>query len=318
MKKLLAFLLLLSACSNEDTVNVNGYIEGEYIYISPSGSGILDEIDVTKGQSVKAGDKLFAVDREIWSANLIQAQNELDKAYANFADLSKGKRKQELEVIIRQKAQASATLKNAEKEYRRAQKLVKTKIVSQSDYDRKLSDYENARARVAELDASLASAMLSAREDELKAARNDIEIARQNLLKTEKQAADNTATAKTGGYVEDVYFRLGEFVPAGTPVVSILPPENVKIRFFVSEETFPDIRPNMPVDVICDGCKSPRKARISFISSQSEFTPPVIYSIESREKLVFMAEAVFEDKTQNLHPGLPVTVRISNHEQLGN
>lgn len=318
MKKFLAFLFLLSACSSEDAVNINGYIEGEYVYISPSGSGILDEINVTKGQSIRAGDKLFAIDRKIWTANLIQAQNELDKAYANFADLSKGKRKQELEVIIRQKAQASATLKNAEKEYKRAQELVKTKIVSQSDYDRRLSDYENARARVAELDASLASAMLSAREDELKAARNDIEIARQNLLKIEKQAADNAATAKTGGYIEDVYFRLGEFVPAGTPVVSILPPENVKIRFFVSEKTFPDIRLNMSVDILCDGCKSSRKARISFISSQSEFTPPVIYSVESREKLVFMAEAVFEDKTQNLHPGLPVTVRISNHEQDGN
>lgn len=310
MHKLLILLLILTACSPESENNVNGYIEGEYVYVSPYSGGILDEVNVVKGQKVAAGDKLFSVDNEIWGANLLQAQNEVDKAYANYANLSKGKRKQELEVIIKQKAQAAAVLENAEKEFKRAQKLVKTKVVSQSDYDKRLADYENAEARVAELTASLETAMLSAREDELKAAQNDIEIAKQNLLKVKKQAANNMAVSKVGGQVEDVYFRLGEFVQAGNPVVSILPPENVKIRFFVSEKLFPKIKLNQPLTINCDGCSKGLAAAVSFISTKSEFTPPVIYSIESREKLVFMIETVFKDKTQNLHPGLPVTVRI--------
>ncbi len=317
MKKILVVLLSLAACSSQDPAVVNGYVEGEYVYVSPYNGGILDEINVIKGQKVAPGDRLFSVDEAIWSANLLQAQNKLDKAYANFANLSKGKRKQELDIIIKQKAQAAATLENAEKEYKRAQNLVRTRIVSQSDYDKKLADYENARAKVAELEASLQTAMLSAREDELKAAQNEIEIARQNLLKVQKQAANNQASARVGGQVEDVYFRLGEYVAAGTPVVSILPPENVKVRFFVSEKQFPAIHLNMPVTVECDGCAEPLPAKISFVSSRSEFTPPVIYSVESREKLVFMIEAVFADVAQNLHPGLPVTVRINQNDKSG-
>lgn len=314
MKKILFAILLLSACSPQNENVVNGYVEGEYVYISPYTSGILEEIDVVKGQNVKPGDKLFAVDNEIWNANLLQAQNEMDKAYANYANLSKGKRKQELDVIIKQKAQAVAIFENAEKEYKRAQGLIKTQTVSQADHDRRLADYENAKAKVAELEAALETAMLSAREDELKAAQNDIEIAKQNLLKVQKQLDNNTAKAKIGGQVEDVYFRLGEFVPSGTPVVSVLPPENVKIRFFVSEKIFPKIKFNMPVVIDCDGCNQGLPAKVSFISTKSEFTPPVIYSVESREKLIFMIEAVFDNKEQNLHPGLPVSVRIGDHD----
>ena len=316
-KFIFSALLLLSACAPSSDNEFNGYVEGEYVYISPYTSGILDEIFVSKGQKIDIGDDLFAIDNEIWSANLVQAQNELDKAYANLANLSKGKRKQELEVIIKQKAQADALLENAEKEYKRAKNLVKTNIVSKSDYDKKTADYQSAKEKVAELEASLESAKLSAREDELKAAQNDIEIAKQNLIKIKKQAENNLVKSKVRGQVEDVYFRLGEFVPNGNPVVAILPPENVKIRFFVPQKILPKIKLNMPLSINCDGCRMPLEAKVSFISTQSEFTPPVIYSVESREKLVYMLEAVFADKKQNLHPGQPITIRIDRHDQMG-
>lgn len=306
--------ILLSACSVENDNVVNGYVEGEYVYISPYTSGILDKIDVVKGQNVNVGEELFVVDHDIWQANSAQAESELDKAYSNYANLSKGERKQELDIIIKQKAQAVATLENAEKEYNRAKDLVKTKVVSQATFDQKLATFENAKAKVAELEASLQSAMLAAREDELKMAQNDIEIARQNLMKIQKQAENNAVKSKVSGVVEDVYFRLGEFVQAGNPVVAVLPPENVKIRFFVSEKQFPKIKLNMPVRVMCDGCGDSLPALVSFISTKSEFTPPVIYSVDSREKLVFMIEAVFADRMQNLHPGLPVSVRIETDD----
>lgn len=312
MKRFLLCLLLFlpAACSSEDENLVNGYVEGTYIYVSPYSGGILDGMDVSKGDVVKPGDRLFVVDREIWDANVQQASLELGKAYANYADLSKGKRRQELDVILKQKTQAEAQLANAEKEYKRARNLVKTNIVSRSDYDRKLSDFESAKARVEELEASLETAMLAAREDELEAARKDIEIAGQNLARVRRQAENNTVYSKVGGQVENTYFRLGEYVSAGTPVLSILPPENVKVRFFVSEKTMPKIRLKLPVTVKCDGCGQGLPAKVSFVSPKAEFTPPVIYSVESRKKLVFMIEAVFDDKTQNLRPGLPVSVRI--------
>lgn len=314
MRKLLLLLFLLSACTPENPEQINGYIEGEYVYASAYSGGILDKVDVQKGQLVTVGSPLFSVDGEIWSANLLQAQKELEKAQARYADLSKGKRQQELDVILQQKAQAKAVLENAEKEYKRARELIKTKNISSSEYDRKRADFQNAAARVDEAEASLAAAMLPAREDELKAARKDIEIAEQNLIKVKRQADNNAVVSKVNGQVEDVYFRPGEYVQPGNPVVSVLPPENVKIRFFVSEELFPEIRLNMPLVIMCDGCRDGLAATVSFISTKSEFTPPVIYSLESRKKLVFMIEAVFDDKMQNLHPGLPVTVRMAEND----
>lgn len=314
MKKIFLLFWALAACSPQDENFVNGYIEGTYVYISPYTGGILDEIKVSKGKIIKTGDRLFIIDKEIWNANIQQATYQLDKAYANYANLSKGKRKQELEIILKQKAQAEAEMKNTKKEYERAKNLVKTQIISQSDFDQKLSDFQQAKAKVEELEASLQTAMLSAREDELEAAQKDIEIARQNLVKVKQQAANNTVYSKVGGQIENTYFRLGEYVPAGSPVVSILPPENVKIRFFVSEKLLAKIKLKTPVTIYCDGCKQGIPAKVSFISPKSEFTPPVIYSAESREKLVFMIEALFDDKAQNLRPGLPVSVKVNIDE----
>lgn len=310
MKKLLCLILLLTACKPADDNFINGYIEGEYVYVAPAASGMLDEVNVVKGQQVNIGDKLFAVDKEIWQSKLIQAQNELNKAYSNYANLSKGKRKQELDVIIEQKTQAQATFVNAEKEYKRAQNLLKSKTVSQANFDNKLAAFQSAKAKVAELEAELETAMLSAREDELKIAQNNIEIAKQNLEQMTKQAQDNAPIAKVSGVVNDVYFRFGEFVTAGNPVVSVLSQENVKIRFFVNEKTLPQIKYNQQVFVSCDGCKEELKAKVSYISPSAEYTPPVIYSNESRDKLVFMVEATFSNTADVLPVGLPVSVRI--------
>lgn len=239
MKKLLfLFCLLIASCQSEKTDVYNGYVEGEYVYVSAYTGGILDRIDVVKGQLVDPGAALFRLDEEIWAADLARAQSVLDKAYANLSNLSKGKRRQELDVILKQKAQAQAVLDNARKEFMRAEELIKTRNISRSDYDKKRSDYENARAKTEELEASFQTATLAAREDELTAARKEIEAAAQDLKKIQKQAANNAAVSPVAGRVQDVYFRRGEFVPAGTPVVSVLPPENVKARFYVPENVF--------------------------------------------------------------------------------
>ena len=272
MKKLFCLILLLTACKPADDNFINGYIEGEYVYVAPAASGMLDEVNVVKGQQVNIGDKLFAVDKEIWQANLQKAENDIEAA-------------------TEQQKAAVAVLINAEKEYNRAKSLVKNKTVSEANYDAKLASFESAKAKVAELKALTAKA-------------------EQNLLQVKRQYEQNIATSKVSGVVDDVYFRQSEFVTAGNPVVSVLPPENVKIRFFVNEKTLPQIKYNQQVFVSCDGCIEELKAKVSYISPSAEYTPPVIYSNESRDKLVFMVEATFSNTADVLPVGLPVSVRI--------
>lgn len=287
------------------------------MYVSPSATGILKELHSVKGQHIERGTPLFSVDPEIWLETLKQAQNELGKALADHANLTKGKRAQELAVIEEQKKQAQAVLINAQKEFARAAKLVKSNTVSQSHYDAKLAEYETAKAKAAQMEAELKAARLPAREDEIQAAEHAVEIARQNLAKLQMQAEQNAPNSPVDGTIADVYFRIGEFVPAGSPVVSVLPPENVKARFFVSEKLLPALSYNQPVFISCDGCARELPARISFISPNAEFTPPVIFSTESRQKLVFMIEAAFDNPDKALTPGLPVSVRIEKNDGIG-
>ena len=125
------------------------------------------------------------------------------------------------------------------------------------------------------------------------------------------QLQEKNVAAPSGGVVQDTLYRVGEFIPAGRPVVSLLPPENIKVRFFVPQAVLPSIQMGDPIQVRLDGMDSALSARISYIAPVSEFTPPVIYSKESRAKLVFMVEArALPAESARLHPGQPVDVRL--------
>jgi HlyD family secretion protein len=113
------------------------------------------------------------------------------------------------------------------------------------------------------------------------------------------------------GTIEQVYYRVGELVPAGRPVVAVLPPGNLKVRFYVDEARLPAMKIGDCVNVECDGCGNDIAAKISFIARSSEFTPPVIYSLEERHKLVYLIEAL-PNEPQRLRVGQPVTVTLAS------
>jgi HlyD family secretion protein len=112
--------------------------------------------------------------------------------------------------------------------------------------------------------------------------------------------------------VQQVYYRPGEVVPAGRAAISVLPPGNVKVRFFVPQAMLPKIAIDDSVTVRCDGCPADISAKITFIASSAEYTPPVIYSLEERQKLVFLIEA--RPATPGLRVGQPVSVTLASRE----
>jgi HlyD family secretion protein len=176
-----------------------------------------------------------------------------------------------------------ATVKNAQLAYDRAQKLVR----SAAGTERTL---EEAEAALRTAQARLNSA--------------------QTRLVRRKMASPVTGT------VQQVYFRPGEMVPAGRPIVALLPPGNLKVRFYVSESVLPQLAYGDVVRVSCDGCAADLTARISFIASSAEFTPPVIYSRDERSKLVFLVEALPE-KPQELRVGQPIEVALAQPKATG-
>jgi HlyD family secretion protein len=173
-------------------------------------------------------------------------------------------------------AMQEATLKNAQQAYDRALQLLKTQTGTQKALDDAEAALRTAQAR---------------------------------LNSAQTRLVRRKVFSPVAGPVQQIYYRAGEMVPAGKPVVALLPPGNLKVRFFVNEATLPKLKIGDPIAVSCDGCGAPITAKISFIARSSEFTPPVIYSMDERSKLVFLIEAR-TDTPERLRVGQPVSVAL--------
>jgi HlyD family secretion protein len=173
-------------------------------------------------------------------------------------------------------AENEAAVANARQTFDRARELLKRSVGSQKAFDDAQAALRTAEAR-------------------LNSARTRLERRR--------------VKAPAAGAIQEVYFRAGEMVQPGRPIVSLLPPGNVRVRFFVPQAVLPSVRIGERVAVRCDGCAGDLIARINFISAQAEFTPPVIYSQEERARLVFRVEAIPE-QPDRIRVGQPVSVAL--------
>lgn len=300
--------MLLAGCSDERKTEYSGYVEGEYARIGSPIAGTLAKLAVKRGERVETGALLFELEAENERAQRDEAAERAQRAVALLADLRKGKRPEEIAAIEAQLAQARAAHELARQRLERQAALEPTVAGSRDKLDEARSTFARDRGRVAELEADLANAKLAARPDLIDAAIQDLAAQRAVLAQAEWRLNQKKVRAPNAALVTDTNFIVGEFVPASAPVAVLLAPGDVKIRFYVPETELGRIRVGAAVQVQCDGCKQPIAAKISFVSPQAEYTPPVIYSRENRSKLVFLIEARPDDAASNLHPGQPVTV----------
>jgi len=269
---LLSLALALTACGRATSDVMQGYGEADYVYIASQESGVLGELLVREGDTVEAGATLFRLDRDRLALNA-------DSASAQASAAAQAVRT----------AQAQARL--AQANYARGAELFERGFYPRArlDSDRAARDAANAQLAQARREASAAGAATG--------------LARERLR-------DLDGAAPSGGTIEQIYHRPGEVVTAGQPIVALLPPENMKVRFFAPEAMLASLPVGARVNVTCDGpgCEAPFVATVSFVAREPQFTPPVIYSLDRREKLVFLVEARF-DSPVPIRPGMPVDVR---------
>jgi HlyD family secretion protein len=307
----LAIVVLLSACGDADPGGYSGYVEGEYVRVASPFAGELTLLQVKRGDTVASGAPLFALEQDNEKAAREEAQARVRQAEAKLADLNKGKRPQELESARAQLAQAEANLRLSNAELKRSQELLASGFISAAKLDEVRSAEQRDQARVNQLKADLAVARLAARPDEIAAASAEAKGARDALAQAEWRLQQKSQTATQTGLVADTLYQQGEWVPAGSPVVSMLPAQNVKVRFFVPESRLGALRVGQAVRIRCDGCAQPVEATLTFIAPEAEYTPPVIYSRENRAKLVFMVEArPRAEQAMSLHPGQPIVAEL--------
>ncbi len=305
--------LILAACSASSEDRYQGYVEGEYVHVAAPLAGQLIKLSIARGGQVEAGAPLFTLEQEKERAQAEEAQSRLAQSRAEEANLLKGRRAEELKIIEAQLAEAMAQLKLSEIELERARKLSEKHFISRDRLDQTRTARERNRARIEELSAQLKTAKLAARRDEIAAAQAEVAASQAELEQARWRLRQKSVSAPVGGFVQDTLYRVGEWVPSGSPVVSLLPPENVKIRFFVPETLLGRLHMGMAIKIICDGCPQSYRATVSYISSQVEYTPPVIYSKENRMKLVYLVEATPSPiDAPRLRPGQPVDVELGD------
>jgi len=305
-----AAAVLASACHGGPPPGFPGYIEGEYVRVGAPIAGTLARLSVQRGDTVAAGAPLFALESESERAARAEADARVQQARATLANLEKGRRPPEVDAARAQLAQAEAALRQSSADLSRAEKLVAEHFLPPQKLDEARAARDRDQARVAELRAQVTMAQMPARADEIAAATAELKAAGDALAQAQWRLDQKAQVAPAGSLVADTLFRPGEWVAAGAPVVSLLPPTNVKVRFYVPEPQLAALRIGAGVTVRCDGCASAVAARIAFIAPQAEYTPPVIYSRENRAKLVYLVEARPDPPDPALHPGLPVEVTL--------
>jgi HlyD family secretion protein len=307
-----AVIALASAgCNRPSPDSVQGYVEGEFVYVAAPLAGALESLPVQRGTQVKVGDPLFTLESGAEAAAHAQASKRLEEGQARLEDTKKGRRQPEIDAIEAQLNQSRAALVLSEKEFVRQTDLVRSGASSTQDFDKARSARDQDRQRVSQLEADLRTAQLGSRSDQIAAAEANVRALEATLAKADWDLTQKRQNAPQAGLVFDTLYRMGEWVVAGRPVVAILPPAGIKVRAFVPEARVGSIHPGDRVRVFVDGVKDPSAGTVSFISPRAEYTPPVIYSQESRGKLVFMIEIVFEPAfAARLHPGQPVDVQF--------
>jgi HlyD family secretion protein len=301
----------IAGCSPKASNVFQGYIEGEYVYVASPLGGALTNLAVARGDGVQAGQLLFELERGSEAASVQQAEKNLAQAQSQLDDLNKGKRPTEIASLAAQLERARASLKLSAADLVRREQLGGADVVSKEELDQARAQRDADQAQVDQLTADLETARLGGREDAVRAAGAAVESQKAALDKARWAFDQKQQFAPTNALVQDTLYRVGEWVAAGNPVVELLPPANIKVRFFVPQAVLPRIKPGQTVSVTFDGSPRAYSATVNYISTQAEFTPPVIYSRENRSKLVFMIEAKFSPAdAANLRPGQPVDVEL--------
>ena len=301
----------LAGCADKASDTHPGYVEGEYVYVASPLAGRLDRLAVKRGDEVKQRAPLFALESEAEIAARRQAEEQVKAAEAQLLDLRQGKRVPELDVARAQLAAAQAEVVRSSTQLARDEAQFAIGGIAKAQLDDSRAAQNANAARVRQLQSELTVARLPSREEQVRAQQAQVAAARAAVEQAAWKVDQKSISAPQGGRVTDTLYREGEWVAAGNPVVKLLPPANVKVRFFVPQTLVGGLAPGKAVSIHCDGCPADVPATLTYVSNDAEFTPPVIYSNETRSKLVFMVEArpSFENAA-SLRPGQPVSVTL--------
>ena len=307
-----ALLALLAGCADRRSDYFPGYAEGDYVRLSSAVGGTLSKLYLERGANVAADAPAFELERESEQAAWREAESRLRRAQAQVANLSKGARPDEVAAVRAQLAQAEAALTLSQAELKRQQRLAAVHFIAPAQLDQARAGEARDRARVDELRAQLRVTHLGARSDEIAAAQQDVLAAQAQLAQAAWVLDQKSRRVPVQADVVDVLFREGEWVPPGSPVVSLLPPQNIKARFFVEQAVLGRAAPGPARDAAMRQLRRPAGGGCQLHRARSRiYRRPSSTARKTAPALVFMIEArPAPEQARRLHPGQPLEVRL--------
>ncbi len=299
----------LAGCNRQETKEYTGYSYGDFIYLSHGETEKIEEVLVSKGEWVKKGQALVKMESFTAKNALLLAEKKFRSESTLLKNLQSGERPEELNVVRAQLARASSAARLAKNQLVKYQPLFSKKLISSFEWETIQDDYAQKSAQVNELSHQLSAKQLPARQAQVASQTAIVESAKAEWDKAKWNLQQNIISAPQDAQVYDVIYRTGERPVAGKPVISLLPPDNIKIRFFIPQAKLASFNVGMKMSVMCDNCHQPISGKVNYISPQAEYTPPVIYSTERRDKLMYRAEILLDKGSDNLIKlGQPVRV----------
>ena len=300
---------LFSACATYGMATLSGYVEGEYVLAAPVATARIVRVAVKRGDRVEKDALLAELDSEDAKLTLQQAEARLAETRALYANMSKGRRIDEINAIEASLSAAKAQLRESQLAFNRARDLYSRQISSKAAFDQAEAARATAQAKVDEIMANLETARAGARPDELAAQAQKVAEASAAVDAARWHVDQRRVMAPARGRVSDILRNRGEIAGPKAPILSFLPDGAIKLKLFAPEGIRAMLPPGSRLSVSCDSCPEGLAAVVTYVSDEPEFTPPIIYSVDRRQKLLYLIEARPEQPNSMLQPGQIVDVK---------
>lgn len=308
-------MLLVLGCDNKPENIFPGYSYGDFVYLSAPSNAKVENIFVSKGDRVKTGQKLVELESFDAVNTLQRAEEKLRAESALLRNMASGERPEQLNIIRAQIKKARSLESQAQRQVERYRGLYARQAISVAEWENIRDDFVQKHAQVEELAHQLEAHQLPARQDEIEKQQSQVESAKLECDKARRDVEQTTIVSSLNAQVFDILYRAGERSTMGHPIISLLPPDNIKVRFFIPQAILGKIKTGMSVRLSCDGCSAAIPGTINYISPEAEFTPPVIYSTKRREKLIYRVEATpNREHAIQLKVGQPFDVEVRFYE----
>jgi HlyD family secretion protein len=306
----LFFITLLFGCHRSEH-QYQGYIESDTIYLSEPFSGILKHRYVHRGEYVKQGQLLFEIDPEPELFKLSQAKATVAQGEQTLRDLEQPRRPPEIDAIKAQLMQVDAEIALATLRLKRNQTLFNKKVIAPDTLDASQEYLKERLAVKMQMEANLALAMLGARTNQIAAQKEANKALEAERELAQWSVAQKKLTAPKAGFIFDVYYGEGEFVTAASPVAALLSREDIYLEFFVPLRDLHDLKLGKAITYYYLQHSEARQAQIVYVSPKAEYMPPLVYSNDNFDKLVYRVKAKLLD-ANDVFPGEPVTIQVEH------